>query len=94
MRDGKFQIWGMVTGSTDSTSALIVGNLVIDSNKNPAIKLESIQIGTQTIPGVLVSQMESWLNQMLLEKIEEQAPGLEIMNINVSNGLVTISGMR
>jgi hypothetical protein len=31
---------------------------------------------------------------VLLEKIDQQAPGLEIMNINISNGLVTISGMR
>ena len=94
LRDDKIQIWGMVAGSTNSTSALIVGNLVIDSNKNPGIKIESIQIGTQTIPALLVSQMESWLNQLLIEKINSQTPGLEIMNINITNGLITISGMR
>ncbi len=94
MRDGKIQIWGMVTGSADSTSALLVGNMVIGSNKKPNIEIESMQIGTQVIPGPLVSQMESWINQMLLENIEQQAPGLEIMNINVSSGMVTISGMR
>ncbi len=94
VRNDKIQIWGMVTGSADSTSALIMGNLVIDLNKNPVIEIESVQVGTQTIPDVLVSQIESWLNQMLLDEIEKQAPGLEIMNINVSNGLVTISGMR
>jgi len=94
LRDDKIQIWGMVTGSADSTSALIMGNLVIDSNKKPSIDIESMQIGTQSIPDVLVSQMESWFNQMLLEKVEKQAPGLEIMNINVSSGMVTISGMR
>jgi hypothetical protein len=94
LRNDKIQIWGMVTGSADSTSALIVGNLGIDSSKNPQIEIESVQVGTQTIPDPLVSQMESWLNQMLIEKINQQAPGLEIMNINISNGLVTISGMR
>jgi tetratricopeptide (TPR) repeat protein len=94
LRNDKIQIWGMVTGSADSTSALIVGNLGIDSSKNPQIEIESVQIGTQIIPDPLVSQMESWLNQMLVEKINEQAPGLEIMNINISSGLVTISGMR
>jgi len=94
MRDGKIQIWGVVTGSVDSTSALIVGNLMIDSNRKPNIEVESMQIGTQVIPAALVLQMESWLNQMLLENIEKQAPGLEIMNVNVSSGMVTISGMR
>jgi hypothetical protein len=94
LRDDKIQIWGMVTGGTNSTSALIVGNLEIDSNKSPSIKVESIQIGTQTIPDVLVSQMESWLNQLLSEEINKQVPGLEIMNINIRNGLITVSGMR
>ena len=94
LRDDKIQIWGKVTGSTDSTPALLVGNLMIDSNKKPNIEIESMQIGTQVLPGVLVSQMESWINQMLLENIEKQAPGLELMNVNVSNGMVTIAGMR
>jgi hypothetical protein len=94
LRDDKIQIWGMVTGSTNSTSALIVGSLEIDPNKKPNIKVESVQIGTQTIPTALVSQMETWLNQMLIEKINEQAPGLEIMNVNISNGQVAVSGMR
>jgi tetratricopeptide (TPR) repeat protein len=94
LRDDKIQIWGMVIGSTDSTSALIVGNLGIDLNKNPSITIESVQIGTRMIPGVLVSQMETWLNQMLAEEINQQAPGLQVMNINLTNGLVTVSGMR
>jgi hypothetical protein len=94
LRDDRIQIWGMVTGGTNSTSALIVGNLIIDSSRKPSIEIESVQIGTQAIPDALVSQMESWLNQMLLENMEKQAPGLEIMNVNVSNGMVTISGMR
>jgi hypothetical protein len=94
LRNGTIQIWGMVTGSADSTSALIVGHLGIDSGKNPQIEIESVQVGTQAIPVPLVSQMESWLNQMLIEKINERAPGLEIMNIKISSGLVTISGMR
>ncbi len=94
VRNGKIQIWGVVTGSVDSTAALMVGNLMIGSNKNPIIEIESMQIGAQAIPDALVSQMESWINQLLLENIEKQAPGLELMNVNVSSGMVTISGMR
>jgi hypothetical protein len=94
LRNEKIQVWGVVTGSANSTSALLTGNLEIDSNKNPGIVVESIQIGTQTIPDVLVSQTESWLNQLLVEEINKQAPGLQVMNINISNGLLTLSGMR
>lgn len=94
LRDDRIQIWGMVAGSSNSTSALIAGTLGIDSNGNPVMGIESMQIGQQEIPGILLSQAESWLNQALLDEINKQTPGLKIMNINISSGLITISGMR
>ena len=94
LREDQIQIWGMVAGDTNSTAALIVGNLEIDSNKNPSIGIESVQVGAQTIPDIMVSQMETWINELLTEKINEQTPGLQIININVTNGLVAITGMR
>jgi tetratricopeptide (TPR) repeat protein len=94
LRDDKVQVWGMVAGESNSTSALIVGTLVIDSNGNPSMGIESMQIGQQEIPGILLSQAESWLNQALLDEINNQAPGLKLMNINISSGLITMSGMR
>jgi tetratricopeptide (TPR) repeat protein len=94
LRDDKIQVWGMVTGASNSTSALIVGNISIDSNGSPVLGVESLQIGQQVIPGILLSQAEEWLNQSMLDEINKQAPGLKIMNINISSGLITISGMR
>jgi len=94
LRDGKVQIWGMVNGSENSTSALIVGELTIDDNKLPYFQIESVQIGQQVIPGIFVSQMETWLNQSLSAGIEKQAPGLELVSVKVTSGLVTVSGTR
>jgi len=94
LRGGQIQIWGMVTGSTDATSALLTGTIGIDSNSQPVFTLESMQIGQQTVPSILLSQAEGWLNQMLTEKINSEIPGLRLMNVNVTNGLITVSGMR
>ena len=94
LRDGAIQIWGLVVGSTDLTSALVIGKINVDTNGNPSFELESLQIGQQAIPNILLLQAEKWLNQLLTEKINKQMPGLQIMNINISNGLITISGMR
>lgn len=94
LRNGKVQIWGVVNGSDNATSALIVGEAKIDDNKKPYFEIESMQIGQQVLPDFLLSQMETWLNQMLMEAVEKQAPGLEMMNIKVTNGLITLSGMR
>jgi hypothetical protein len=94
LRDDKIQLWAMVTGSSNSTSALIVGNLTIDSNGNPLIGVESMQIGQQVVPGLLLSEAESWLNQALTDEVNKQVPGLKMMNININSGLLTMSGMR
>ena len=93
LREGQIQIWGMVEGKDNSTSVLIVGKVNLD-NGNPSFEIESLQIGQQMIPDILLSQAESWLNELISEKINQQVPGLQIMNINVSSGLITMSGMR
>lgn len=94
LRGGKVQIWGMVAGSESSTSALIVGELTIDESKLPYFQIESMQIGQQVIPGMLTSQMATWLNQSLNDGIREQVPGLELVSLKVTNGLITVSGTR
>lgn len=94
LRDGKVQIWGMVNGSENSTSALIVGELIIADNKYPYLQIESMQVGQQVIPGVLVSQMETWLNQSTSNSIDKRVPGLALVSVKVTSGLVTVSGTR
>jgi len=94
LRDGKVQIWGVVNGSENSTSALVVGELTIDANKYPHFKIESIQIGQQIVPGIFVSQMEAWLNQALSDAIGKNASGLQLVSLKVTSGLITVSGTR
>ena len=94
LRGGQIQIWGMVNGSNGSTSALLNGTVGIDANAQPVFTLESVQIGQKIIPDILLSQAEAWLNELLAEKINSQIPGLQLMNINITNGLITVSGMR
>ncbi|MCZ2127620.1 MAG: hypothetical protein LC099_07585 [Anaerolineales bacterium] len=94
LRDGKAQIWGMINGKENSTSALAVGELSINAQKLPQIKIESLQIGGTSAPSFLLAPMESWLNQALIEAINEEAPGLQLVNLKVTNGLITASGTR
>jgi len=94
LRNGQVQIWGMVKGSENSTSALIVGEISIDANQLPYFEIESMQVGTQVVPDFLLSQMQAWINELIAENINEQLPGLQMMNVNVVNGLITVSGMR
>ena len=94
LRDGKVQVWGVVTGNEQTTSALVVGGLTIGPNKHPYFTIESMQVGQQAVPAALLSQMETWLNQSLSDQINEQAPGLALVSVKVTSGLVTLSGTR
>jgi len=94
LQNGQIQVWGMVDGSSNSTSVLMSGKINLEGNGIPSFEIDSLQIGRQSIPGILLSQAQTWLNQQLAENINQQVPGLQIMNINISNGLITISGMR
>ncbi|MCK6567294.1 MAG: hypothetical protein DCC59_06055 [Chloroflexi bacterium] len=94
LRDGKVQIWGMVNGSEESTAALAVCELTIGEDQRPYIVIESVQVGQQTIPAVFLSQMEAWLNQALSAEIDAQAPGLALVSVKVTSGMVTVSGTR
>ncbi len=94
LRDGAVQIWGMVNGKDNATSALAVCELTVNAKKLPQIKIESLQIGGATAPNLLIAPMENWLNQALVKAIEEEAPGLQLVNLKVTNGLLTASGTR
>jgi tetratricopeptide (TPR) repeat protein len=94
LRDNTVQIWGMVNGSESSTSALIVGELMVGANKYPYFKIESMQIGQQVVPGMFISQMEAWLNQSLGDAIAKNASGLQLVSLKVTSGLITVSGTR
>lgn len=94
LRDGQIQLWGMVQGTSASTSALLVGTVSIDEDLQPRLTLQSIQIGPQLTPDILLSQAETWFNELLQQKINAEVPGLKLMNINITSGLLTISGMR
>lgn len=94
LRNGKVQIWGLVNGSENSTSALIVGELTIDAGKLPYFNIETMQVGQQAVPEVFVAQMEAWLNQSLHDQINKQAPGLALVSVKVTSGVITISGTR
>jgi hypothetical protein len=94
LRNGKIQLWGIVHGNDKSTAALITGSVNIDANKQPHFKIESIQIGQQVVSGFLLTQAETWLNQVFSEQINSQMPGLELMNVSIKNGMITVSGMR
>jgi hypothetical protein len=84
----------MIESGTNSTSFLVTGAINVDLNGKPGAEIESVQIGQQLIPAFLAAQLESWLDQVMLQAIAKQAPGLEIMNINIGNGSITLSGMR
>ena len=93
-KNGQVQVWGVVEGQSNSTSMLAIGTVEIGSNGNASFNIESLQIGQKQVPSILLSQAESWLNQLTVEEINKQAPGLRITRVDIGGGVITISGTR
>lgn len=94
LQNDAVQIWSIIQGRDNQTSSLLTLDVEVDPNGMPSLKIVSFQIGSQSVPEILLSQAEGWLNQLLTEKINEQAQGLKLMNVNISSGLITVSAMR
>ncbi len=93
-QNGQIQIWGIVEGQANSTSALGIGTVGIDSNGNPCLQIQSVQIGQKQVPSILLSQAGNWLNQLIVEEINKQAPGLRITRVDIGGGVIAIYGTR
>ena len=90
----QIQLWVMIENGGSSTSALVTGTIGAGQNGGVAIHIESLQIGQAQVPSLLLSQTETWLNQLLADAIETHAPGLRITQVIVSNGAITLTGSR
>jgi hypothetical protein len=93
-KNGQVQVWGIVEGRTNSTSALAIGTVELDSNGIVSVNIESAQIGQKQVPSVFLLQAEGWLNQLIVEETSKQAPGLRITRLDIGNGVIAISGTR
>jgi hypothetical protein len=93
-KNGQVQVWGIVEGQSNSTSMQAIGTVEIDSNGNASFNIESLQIGQKQVSAILLSQAEGWLNQLIVEEISKQAPGLRITRVDIGGGVITISGTR
>ena len=92
--DDQFQLWGIIENGTGSTSALVTGTMRAGQSGSAEIRIEAIQIGTTEVPSLLLSQAESWLNQLIADSIQSQAPGLRIKQVILGNGAITLTGAR
>lgn len=92
--DDQFQLWGIIENGTSSTSALVTGTMRASQSGSAEIRIEAMQIGKTEVPSLLLSQAETWLNQLISDSIQSQAPGLQIKQVILGSGAITLTGAR
>ncbi len=92
--NGQIKVWGVIQSESQRTSALLISDVLLTEGGAALFKIQSAQVGKIQIPGALLGQVESWLNESLNEQIQSQANGLKFTQVDVTAGILTITAQR
>lgn len=92
LRDGRVQIFGTLIGQDNTTTALATASLSLSAEGQPNLIIEQATFGRTSVPGLILSGLNSVLNQRLVEAINEQAPGLRVTSLAINDGQAVLSG--
>jgi hypothetical protein len=92
LRDGKVQIFGMLVGQDNTTTALATAAFSLSAEGQPNLIIEQATFGRTSVPGLILSGLNSLLNQNLVAEINEQAPGLRVTSFSIADGQAVLSG--
>jgi hypothetical protein len=92
LRSGQIQILGDVNTQGISAPVKVVIDVSVDPMGRPTLSIISSNIGPFPVPGDLVEEVETLINQAFKEKVISLAPNMHIDDIVIQNGVMTIFG--
>jgi len=92
LRDGRAQIFGTLIGQDTTTTALAIASFSLSAEGQPNLIIEQATFGRVSVPGLILSGLNSLLNRRLVAEINEQAPGLRVTSLAINDGQAVLSG--
>ena len=92
LRSGHIQILGDVNTQGISAPVKVVIEVRVDPVGRPTLNIISSNIGPFPVPGDLVNEVETLINNAFKEKVVALAPNMHIDDIVIQNGVMTIYG--
>jgi len=92
LRDGQMQVYGNVKRGYFVANVLVVLNVTVDELGQPAIEIASADFGPLPAPDALKESLTAILTEAYTGSLGPIATGFRLENINIANGLMTVSG--
>ena len=92
LRDGQMQIYGKTQEGPFTANIGIIINVGVDENGQPKIDIASADFGPLPAPEGLREAVAAMVREAYVGSLGPVATGLRIENINIANGVMTISG--
>jgi len=92
LHDGVIEIFGQVEQGIVSGKARLTLTPTIDEDGKPNLELTSANLGPVPLPQSVLDRFSGIINQMIIDGIESEAPGLRLTEILVTEGKMTVRG--
>lgn len=92
LRDGQMQIYGDVKSETITAQGMLIIEPQVDAAGRVNFDVVSAKVGPFPVPGDMVTEIETNLNRVITQQLEELAPNSYIDSLVIADGLMTIKG--
>lgn len=94
LTNGQIEVYGVINQGGISADSKTVLQPRIDAEGNPKLDVASITVGPFPVPDTLKDQVETMVDDTLSDYLSTQSDRFRVTDIQVSEGSMTISGMR
>jgi uncharacterized protein YpmS len=92
LTEGQIIVSGKITMDIVTTDAQAVLVPTLDSNGKPVIHVQSLKVGSITVPDNLKNQLEQQVQNLLADYISSNAPDMKVKEIKITEGQMTLIG--
>ncbi len=92
LHEGVIEVYGTVKQGIISGNAKLTMEPSIDESGKPRLNLTSANLGPVPLPQSVLDRFSDTINQMIIDQIESETPGLRISEIQVNEGKMTVRG--
>ena len=92
LRDGQMQIYGRVVRGYLNANVLVALTVTVDELGEPKIEIASADFGPLPAPDGLKQSMTALITEAYTGSLGPVATGFRLENINIQNGIMTVTG--
>ena len=94
LRNGRAEIDGKYQQGVLSANITLIVAVTVDENGNPKATITSADFGPIPAPTNMLDTLSATINESLTGSLGPSVTGIKISSIQISDGLITISGTR